>query len=143
MAKLNIYLTFNGNCEAAFQFYKNVFNVEFGHLGRFSDIPPSESYTPDPADYDRVMHVNMKVGENELMGSDCPSAESATFIQGNNTAIALKTFSREETEQLFKALSENGKVTMPLQDTFWGDYFGMFTDQFGIHWMLSYNAEEL
>jgi PhnB protein len=141
MTLVNVYLTFNGNCEEAFDFYKSVFGGEFPYLGRFKDMPPSEGQKPMPeADGNKIMHVSLPISkETMLMGSDTGGEWSAGFSKGNNFSIAINTDSKDEADRLFNGLSNGGKVTMPMNKTFWGDYFGMFTDKFDISWMVSFN----
>lgn len=140
MATVNVYLTFNGNCEEAFNFYKSVFGGEFPYIGRFGEMPPSEDGKANPEDANKIMHVSLPISkETMLMGSDTGGEWSAHFKQGTNYAISINTDSREEADKLFNGLSEGGKVTMPLANTFWGAYFGMFTDKFGINWMVNYD----
>lgn len=139
MDAVNIYLTFNGNCEEAFNFYKSVFGTEFNYISRFGDMPPSEEHPIRDEDRTKIMHVGLPIGNFTLMGSDTGGEWGPQFVQGNNFSISLSTGSREENERLFAALAEGGQVTMPLADTFWGDYFGMCTDRFGINWMFSFN----
>jgi PhnB protein len=140
MTTVNIYLTFNGNCEEAFLFYKSVFGSDFPYLGRFKDMPPQEGAPPMPAEMgDKIMHVSLPIStETMLMGSDTGGEWAPTFVQGNNFSVSVNTDSREEADRLFNGLSAGGLVTMPMNATFWGDYFGMFTDKFGINWMISF-----
>lgn len=142
MATTNIYLTFDGNCEEAFNFYKSAFGGEFTHIGRFGDMPESEDYKVPEADKNKIMHVSLPIGSSILMGSDCGEDQSSTFKQGNNFSISITADSKEEADQLFNALSDGGEITMSLDSTFWGDYFGMLTDKFGINWMMSFNEQE-
>lgn len=141
MPSANVYLTFNGNCEEAFNFYRSVLGGEFGYMGRFKDMPPYEGSKPMPAEYaDKIMHVSLPIGkETVLMGSDTGGEWAPDFLQGNNFSISLKVDSIEEADRLFNGLSNSGRVTMPMNKTFWGDYFGMFTDKFGVNWMISFN----
>lgn len=139
MATTNTYLNFNGNCEEAFNFYKSVFNGEFTYIGRFGEMPESEDYKVSVADKNKIMHVSLPIGTSLLMGSDTGGDWAPTFVQGNNFSVSITAESKEEADKLFKALGENGNITMPLMTTFWGDYFGMLTDKFGINWMMSYN----
>jgi len=140
MIKLNPYLNFNGNAEEAFNFYKSVFGVEFTSFQRFSDIP-SDVPNPGIDEGSKIMHVSLSVGSNVLMGSDVPS-KFPPISTGNNFNISLDTESREEADRYFKALSDGGQVTMPLEKTFWGAYFGMLTDKFGTQWMLNCETGE-
>lgn len=141
MAQVNAYLSFDGNCEEAFNFYKSVFGTEFGDINRFGDMPTSEDGPQMPeTDKNKIMHITLPISqETVLMGSDTGGEWASHFSQGNNISLSINTDSREEAEHLFNGLSENGTVTMPLADTFWGAYFGMWTDQFGINWMVNYD----
>src|SRR5436190_15519004 len=131
MATINIYLTFNGNCEEAFMFYKSVFGGEFPYIGRFKDMPVGEDPKLKPGEENRIMHVSLPISkETVLMGSDTGGEWAPGFQQGNNFSISVNTDSKEEADRLFNGLSAGGKVVMPQSDTFWGDYFGMFTDKF-------------
>lgn len=144
MTKANIYLNFDGNCEEAFLFYRSVFNVEFPYIGRFRDMPQEPDSPSIPEEFgNRIMHVSLPVGgDTVIMGSDTGGDWAPTYVQGNNFSISLNTDSREEADRLFNGLSAGGQVTMPMQLTFWKDYFGMFTDKFGINWMISFATEE-
>lgn len=136
MIKLNPYLNFDGKCEEAFNFYKSIFGGEFTYFSRMGDMEDME--VPD-IDKKLVMHVSLPIGQEVLMGSDVPSSMKSKFNMGNNNYISLSSESREEADKLFKELSANGEVEMPMQETFWGDYFGSFVDKYGISWMISYN----
>ena len=144
MTTVNTYLNFNGNCEEAFNFYKSVFGGEFLYLGRFSEMPVQEGVPPFPKELDnKIMHVYFPISkETALFGSDVGGEWASTFSQGNNFSISIHADSREEAERLFYGLSAGGKVSMPLADTFWGDYFGTFTDRFGINWMISFTTQQ-
>lgn len=144
MTTANIYLNFNGNCEEAFSFYKTVFGGEFPYVGRFGEMPVQEGCAPMPDDMkNQIMHISLPVGGGTiLMGSDVGGEWAPSFRQGNNFSISLNTDSAEEADRLFNGLSAGGTVTMPMQKTFWGDYFGMFTDRFGINWMISFPTEQ-
>ena len=142
MATVNPYLIFNGNCEAAFLFYQSVFGGEFPYLGRFGEMPPSDdSNCPPPSadEANRIMHVSLPISkETILMGSDSTS-QSGDVIVGSNISVSINTETRAEADKLFKGLSSGGNVIMPMTDTFWGAYFGMFTDKFGINWMVNFD----
>jgi PhnB protein len=142
MTTVNIYLNFNGNCEEAFNFYKSVFGGEFPYIGRYKDMPAAEGAKPlSPEEGEKIMHVSLPISaETMLMGSDTGGEWAATYAQGNNFAVSINTDRKEEADRLFTELSKGGQVTMPMSTTFWGDYFGMFTDKFGINWMVSFNA---
>ncbi len=140
MATVNVYLTFNGNCEAAFNFYKSVFGGEFPYIGRFGEMPSEDGKQISEEEKNKIMHVSLPISEETmLMGSDTGGEWASNFKEGNNFSLSLNANSREEAEKLFHALSEGGQITMPLADTFWGAYFGMWTDKFGINWMVNYD----
>lgn len=139
MATTNTYLNFNGNCEDAFIFYKSVFGGDFNYIGRFNEMPPQESNQMSEADGNRIMHVSLPIGTSILMGSDTGGEWASSFVQGNNFSVSITAESKEEADRLFAGLAEGGTITMPLNETFWGDYFGMLIDKFGIGWMMSFN----
>lgn len=142
--KLNPYLNFDGQCEAAFNLYKEVFGGEFSREGimRFGDLPPSDDMPPLPeAMKNRVLHVSLPIGEQTLMGSDTMPGMGSPFNKGTNNYVSIHPGSREEADRLFEGLSKGGVVEMPMQDQFWGDYYGSFIDKFGTPWMINYNAQ--
>jgi len=143
MTTVNVYLTFDGNCEEAFNFYKSVFGSEFSSLSRFKDMPPLEGVPPQEGEAgEKIMHVSLPVSkETILMGSDTGSW-APKIETGNNFSISITTDSKEEADRFFNELSVGGTVTMPMEDTFWGDYFGSFTDKFGINWMVGFNENQ-
>lgn len=142
MTTVNVYLTFNGNCKEAFDFYQSVFGGEFPYVGTFGEMPPQEGQPPISDELkDKIMHISLPISaETVLMGSDIGDESAANYKPGNNFSISITTSSKAEANRLFDGLSSGGQVTMPMDDTFWGDYFGMFTDKFGINWMVSFNA---
>jgi PhnB protein len=143
MARVNTYLNFRNQTEEAFKFYRTVFGSGENVLNRFGDGPPQEGMPPlSDADKNLVMHTEMPIlGGHILMGNDCPESLGFKFIPGNNFHISLEPDSRADTDKLFNALSAGGHVTMPLQDMFWGDYYGTLTDKFGIQWMVSHKPK--
>ncbi len=142
MATVNVYLTFNGNCEEAFNFYKSVFGGEFPYMGRFGEMPPSEENQMSPEHANRIMHVSLPISkETVIMGSDTGGEWAANFKQGNNFSISITAESQDVADRLFGGLSAGGTITMPMNETFWGDYFGMFTDKFGVNWMVSFDTK--
>lgn len=143
MTTVNIYLTFNGNCKEAFEFYKSVFGGEFPYIGRFKDMPPQEGQKALSAeDGEKIMHVSLPISkETMLMGSDTAGEWASNFSAGNNFSVSISTDSKEEADRLYKGLSEGGKQTMPMSKTFWSSYFGMFTDKFGINWMIGLDEQ--
>lgn len=145
MARVSTYLNFARSTEDAFMFYKSVFGTEFSApIARFKDIPPQPDQPPlAEADKNLVMHVELPIlAGHVLMGTDAPESMGFTVTPGNNIYINLEPDTRAETERLFKALSEGGEIEMPLQDMFWGGYFGSLTDRYGIRWMFNYTNKD-
>lgn len=138
MIGINPYINFNGQAEEAFNFYKSVFGGEFATLSRMKDMPQSDGCEIYETEKNKLMHVSLPLaGGAVLMGSDVPESYAEKMTFGNNISISINAESREETEKIFNGLSNGGTVTMPLADTFWGAYFGMLTDKFGINWLVN------
>lgn len=140
------YLNFPGNTEAAFLFYKSVFRTEFKNgIQRFGDLPADANQPPVADNLKKmVLHIELPiVGHHILMGTDAPKEMGFTVTLGNNMHISLEPETKEETKRIFDELSVGGAITMPLQDMFWGAYFGSFTDKFGINWMLNFNTKQV
>lgn len=138
MAKLNPYLNFDGKTEEAFNFYKSVFGGEFmGEVSRLKDVPGMQ--IPEEAK-ERVIHVALPIGNDVLMGSDIMPGQP--FTVGNNNYISVFPDSREEADRSFAALSEGGEVEMPMDDQFWGDYYGSLKDKYGVCWMINYHTQK-
>ncbi|GIZ08154.1 SRPBCC domain-containing protein [Flavobacterium sp. UMI-01] len=136
------YLNFPGNTEEAFLFYKSVFKTEFSGKGmqRFGDIPAEQGHPPIADEIKKmILHVELPIlGGHILMATDAPKEMGFTLNSGNNMHICLEPESREETQRLFDALSEGGNITMPLQDMFFGSFFGECSDKYGINWMFNF-----
>ena len=141
MGKVGTYLNFPRNTEEAFNYYKSIFGGEFqgGKIMRFGEAPPDPGSPPmAEADKNLVMHVGLPILDGyQLMGTDAPESMGFKVVTGNNVHISLEPETRAEAKRLFDALSKGGKVTMDLQDTFWGAYYGSCTDKFGIQWMIN------
>ena len=139
MSRVSTYLNFPRTTEAAFMFYKSVFKAEFKTpISRFSDVPANPDQPLADADKNLVMHVELPIlAGHSLMGTDAPESMGFKLVPGNNMFISLEPDTRAETDRLFNALSSGGKVGMPLQEMFWGAYFGSLTDKFGIQWMFN------
>ncbi|MCO6359095.1 VOC family protein [Roseivirga pacifica] len=144
MTTINVYLTFNGNCKSAFDFYRSVFGGEFASESTFGEMPPQEGMPPMPDEMkDQIMHVSLPISqETVLMGSDTGGEWADSHVQGNNFSISISTDSKAKADNFFNELSAGGEVKMPMEQTFWGDYFGMLTDKFGINWMISFNEKQ-
>ena len=144
MATVSTYLNFPRTTEAAFTFYKSVFGTEFvGGIMRHGDMAVPEGQ-PGPSDDDKQLIINIGLpilGGHLLMGTDTPESMGFQLNQGNNVYICLDPDTRAEADALFAALSTGGTIENPLEEAFWGDYFGSFTDQFGIRWMVNCSAK--
>ena len=140
MNSLEIYLTFENQCADAFDFYAEVFGGEITFINKFSEMPPDPEFPVSDEIKDQVMHATLQLKPGViLMGSDSGGRE---IVVGNNYTISVNAASREEVDQFCTALSEGGAVTMPAQEQFWGSYFAMCTDKFGVNWMFSYELSQ-
>lgn len=145
MASVSTYLNFARETEEAFNFYKNVFGTEFiGEINRMGTVPPQPGQpAASEADKNLIMHIALPIyGGHVLHGTDAPESMGFKMNFGNNMYIMLEPDTKEEADQLFAALSEGGKVEMPMQDQFWGDYFGSFRDKFGTTWMINHTPKK-
>ena len=141
MATINPYLNFPGNTEKAFNFYKSVFGGEFMSVNRFRDTPEGDKLSE--AEKDKIMHIALPIGKgNVLMATDALESMGHKLIEGNNFHISIIADSKAEADQLFSGLSSGGTVELAMQDMFWGDYFGMCHDKFGVSWMISFNQNQ-
>ncbi len=139
MALINPHINFNGNAEEAFHFYKSVFGGEFAKIIRFKDFPNPEFPIPEK-EANKIMHIALPIGKmNVLMGNDVPEVLGKVNEKENRSKIAISAESKEEADQLFNGLSAGGEVEMPIMDSPWGSYFGMFRDKYGIEWMVDYD----
>lgn len=142
MVNTNIYLYYNGNCEEAFMFYKKVFGGDFTYLGKFKDMPEIEGFEVKDNEKNNIMHVALPIGNTILMGRDVGGGWNDEYKFGNNFAVFVNTNNIEEAERVFNELSSDGVIKLPLNLTFWGDYFGKLTDKFGINWIISFNKNQ-
>jgi len=143
MARVSTYLNFAGNTEEAFLFYQSVFKTEFvTPIMRFGDGPGCPGQAPlSPDQAKLVMHVALPtLGGHVLMGTDAPESMGFKLNPGNTIFINLEPDTRADTDRLFAALGAGGAVESPLQDMFWGAYWGTLTDRFGVKWM--FNCEQ-
>ncbi len=136
--KINPYLNFNGNTEEAFNFYKSVFGGDFFMVMRYKDTPEGDKI-PE-ADANKIMHMSLPIGEgNVIMGTDMLESMGQRVNAGENILLSISASSKEDADKVFSGLSAGGKVEIEMQNMFWGEYFGMFKDKFGIAWMVSFN----
>ena len=144
MAQTSTYLNFERSTEAAFTFYKSVFGTEFvGGIARHGDVPVPEGQ-PGPSEEDKQLVINVALpilGGHLLQGTDAPASMGFKLTQGNNVYICLHPDTRAEADALFAALSAGGNVEQPLQEMFWGDYFGSLVDKFGVQWMINCSSK--
>jgi PhnB protein len=140
MALINPHVNFNGNCEEAFNFYKSVFGGEFGRIVRFKDLAGLEHTSPE-GEANKIMHIELPIGGNSLMGNDVPEAMGRVNERENRSKIVIAAASREEADKLFNGLSAGGEVEVPIDDSPWGTYFAMFRDKYGIEWMVDCNPK--
>lgn len=138
MANINPYLNYNGNAEEAFNFYKSVFGGEFERIIRFKDLPNTEVPTADN-EANKIMYISLPIGNNLLMANDVPESMGKTNENENRSKIYIKAETREEADNIYNGLSEDGQIEVPISDSPWGTYFGMFRDKYGIEWMVDYD----
>ncbi len=138
MAQINPHINFNGNAEEAFSFYKSVFGGEFAKIMRLKDLSSPE-FPVAENDANKILHIALPIGKNILMGNDVPESMGPVNENENRSKISISTESREEADRVFNKLSEGGKIEIPIADSPWGSYFGMFRDKFGIEWMVDFD----
>lgn len=133
MATINPYINFNGSAEEAFTFYKSVFGGEFTSIVRFKDLEGPDFPVPE-GEADKIMRIELPIGSNTLIANDVPAALGPVSENENRSKISVTAETREEAEKLYAGLSEGGAVEMPMDQSPWGTYFGMFRDKYGIEW---------
>ncbi len=139
MITINPYINFNGNAEEAFNFYKSIFGGEFEKVARFKDMA-SEDFQVSENEADKIMHISLPIGPNMLMGNDVPEFMGRTNENENRSKISINVDSKAEADRLFNGLTVGGQVEMPMSDSPWGSYFGMFRDKYGIEWMIDFDT---
>lgn len=140
MALINPHINFNGNAEEAFTFYRSVFGGEFSTIMRFKDLASTEFPIPEH-EANKIMHIALPIGKSMLMANDVPEHMGRTNENENRSKIVITAESRNEADKLFNGLSAGGQVEMPIGDSPWGTYFGMFRDKYGIEWMVDFNPK--
>jgi PhnB protein len=138
MATINPSINFNGNAEEAFNFYKSVFGGEFAKIIRLKDLASPE-FPVSENDANKIMHISLPIGKNILIGNDVPESMGKTNENENRSKISISAESREEADKLFNGLSAGGTIEVPIGDSPWGSYFGMFRDKYGIEWMVDFD----
>ena len=140
MALINPHINFNGNCEEAFHFYQSVFGGDFAMIMRFKDMASPEQPVSEK-EADKIMHIALPIGGNILMGNDVPEFMGKVNEMENRSKISISASSKEEADKLFIGLSAGGSVEVPIDESPWGSYFGMFRDKYGIEWMVDYDPK--
>lgn len=139
MATINPHINFNGNAEEAFLFYKSVFGGEFATVVRFKELASAE-FPISEKEADKIMHIALPIGKSVLMANDVPEIMGRTNENENRSKIVISAESKEEADKIFNGLSAGGQIEMPIADSPWGTYFGMFRDKYGIEWMVDFDA---
>jgi PhnB protein len=140
MALINPYINFNGNTEEAFNFYKSVFGGEFALIVRFGDMPNSGAPISEK-EKNKIMHIALPIGKNVLMGNDVPEFMGKVNEMENRSKISISAASREEADKLYNGLSEAGTIEVPIGESPWSSYFGMFRDKYGIEWLVDFDPK--
>jgi len=140
MALINPHINFNGNAEEAFHFYQSIFGGAFTKIIRYKDISSPE-FPIAENEANKIMHIALPIGKNVLMANDVPESMGPTNENENRSKISVSAESREEADQLFSGLSAGGNIEVPIADSPWGSYFGMFRDKFGIEWMVDFDPK--
>ena len=138
MALINPHINFNGNAEEAFNFYKSVFGGEFALIIRMKDMS-SDEFPIAEKDANKIMHIALPIGKNVLMANDVPEFMGRVNENENRSKISISAESKEEADKLFNGLSAGGQIEMPIADSPWGSYFGMFRDKYGIEWTVEFD----
>lgn len=141
MAIINPHINFNGNAEEAFFFYKSVFGGEFTKIMRFKDLSSPEFPIPEH-EANKIMLIALPIGTSTLLANDVPEILGRTNENENRSKISVSTESREEADKIFNGLSVGGQIEMPISDSPWGTYFGMFRDKYGIEWMIEFDSKK-
>lgn len=139
MASINPHVNFNGNAEEAFNFYKSVFGGTFTKIIRFKDMA-SDEFPVAEHEANKLMHIALPIGNSVLMANDVPEMFGRTNENENRSKIVISAKSKEEADKLFNGLSVGGQIEMPISDSPWNTYFGMFRDKYGIEWMVEFDS---
>jgi PhnB protein len=140
MAHINPHINFNGNAEEAFNFYKSVFGGEFARIVRLKDLASPE-FPVGEEDAEKILHISLPIGQNTLIANDVPSFLGRVNEDENRSKISVSAESREEADKIFNGLSVGGSVEMPIEDSPWGSYYGMFRDKYGIEWIVEFDPK--
>ena len=141
MVSINPHINFNGNAEEAFNFYKSVFGGEFSKIMRFKELASDDFPVPDH-EANKIMHIALPIGNSILMANDVPEILGRTNENENRSKIVIAAESKDEADKLFNGLSVGGQIEMPISESPWGKYFGMFRDKYGIEWMIDFDLTQ-
>ncbi len=140
--KINPYLNFDGKTEEAFRFYEKALGGKLTEIHRFGSMPPQEGFELTPEQKALVLHVGLELPDGQMiMASDIIAGMGPQRVEGNNISISVHPDNKQDADRIFKALAQGGTITMPIENQFWGDYFGSLTDRFGINWMVNYSTQ--
>ena len=142
MARIDPHINFNGNAEEAFNFYQSVFGGKFIRIMRYKDLK-TPGFTIPESEENKIMHISLSIGGNQLMGNDVPEFMGRTNENENRSKISITTESKDEADKIFNGLSVGGQIEMPMGESPWGSYFGMFRDKYGIEWMINYDPRDM
>jgi len=140
MLTINPYIYFDGNCEAAFNFYASVFRKEISHISKYKDAPKSDRNIFQESD-EKIMHVTLPLSNETMLNGADHSLAYKERIKDKTFSLIIHTDNKEELDRIFNALCQNGQIKVPLALTFWGSYYGQCIDQFGINWKITLASE--
>ena len=140
MANINPHINYNGNAEEAFNFYKTVFGGDFTKIIRFKELASDEFQVPEN-EANKIMHIALPIGNTVLMANDVPEIMGRTNENENRSKIVITAESKEEADKIFNGLSVGGQIEMPISDSPWGTYFGMFRDKYGVEWIVDFDSK--
>jgi PhnB protein len=144
MATINTYLYFNGNCEEAFEFYKSVFNKEFQYIGRYKDVPEVARQNFPHCTDEHIMHVALPISrETILMGADIVDVSELENDAAKYFSLYINADSKKEADRLFRSLSKGGEIKVSMAEQFWGSYYGICLDKFGVNWKISFCTDNI
>lgn len=141
MANIHPHINFNGNAEEAFTFYKSMFGGEFTKIVRFKDLASAE-FPVAAHEKNKIMHIELPIGMSKLMANDVPEMMGRTNENENRSKIVISADSKAEANKIFNGISAGGQIEMPISDSPWGTYFGMFRDKYGIEWIVEFDPKK-
>ena len=134
--KLELFISFDGNCREAVEFYAKVFKSKVENLMAYADSPPDPNFTISESDKDRIMYAGIPIGDMTVMFMDMPTG--SPLIAGNNIQPTISVDNKDEVTRLYNELKDGGEVYMELQKTFFSEWYGMVKDKYGVIWQILY-----